>query len=61
MNNGIDLEVAIIRTWTTTQSATVTDDNDDIEYSSDWHLVLYTILAVLSVVIVVFIFYNCYR
>ena len=61
MNNGIDLKVAIIKTWTTAENATVTDDDSNTEYSYDWHYVLYSILAVFSVVIVVFIFYNCYR
>ena len=64
MNNGIDLEVAIIRTWTTAQNATVAstdDDNSNTKYSYDWHCVLYSILAVFSVVIAVFIIYNFHR
>ena len=65
MNNWIDLKVAIIKTWTAVQNTTVgsADDDDDsnTEYSYDWHCVLYSILAALSVVIAVLILYNCHR
>ena len=61
MNNGIDLEVAIIKTWTTAENATVTDDDDDNQSSYDWHYLLYSFLAILSVVIMVLLFYNSYR
>ena len=68
MNNGIDLKVAIIKTWTTAENTTVAsadddddDDNSNTEYSYDWHCVLYSILAALSVVIAVLILYNCHR
>ena len=61
MNNGIDLEVAIIKTWTTAENATVTDDDDNDQSSYDWHYLLYSFLAILSVVIIVLLFYNSYR
>ena len=61
MNNGIDLEVAIIKTWTTAENATVTDDDDNYQSSYDWHYLLYSFSAILSVVIIVLLFYNSYR
>ena len=61
MNNGIDLEVAIIKTWTTAENATVTDDDDNDQSSYDWHYLLYLFSAILSVVIIVLLFYNSYR
>ena len=61
MNNGIDLEVAIIKTWTTGEDAAVTDNDDDDQSSYDWHYLLYSFSAILSVVIIVLLFYNSYR
>ena len=61
MDNGIDLEVAIIRTWTTAENTTVTDDDDNDQSSYDLHYLLYSFLAILSVVIIVLLFYNSYR
>ena len=61
MDNGIDLEVAIIKTWTTAENATVTDDDDNDQYSYDWHYLLYSFSAILSIVIMVLLFYNSYR
>ena len=63
MNSRIDLEVAIIKTWTTAENATVTDDDDDDndQSSYEWHYLLYSFSAILSVVIIVLLFYNSYR
>ena len=63
MNNGIDLEVAIIKTWTTAENATVTDDDDNDQSSYEWHYLLYSFSAILllSVVIIVLLFYNSNR
>ena len=61
MDNGIDLEIAIIKTWTTAENATVTDDDDNDQSSYDWHYLLYSFSAILSVVIIVLLFYNSYR
>ena len=61
MDNGIDLEVAIINTWTTAENATVTDDDNNDQYSYDWHYLLYSFSAILFVVIIVLLFYNSYR
>ena len=63
MNNGIDLEVTIIKTWTTAENATVTDDDDNDQSSYDWHYLLYSFLAILllSVVIIILLFYNSNR
>ena len=61
MNNGIDLEVVIIKTWTTAENATVTDDDDNDQSSYDWHYLLYSFSAILSIVTMVLLFYNSYR
>ena len=60
MNNGIDLGIAIIRTWTITEETT--DDSDDSDKNaSDWHPLVYSLLAILFTLFISFIFYSCYR
>ena len=60
MNNGIDLEIARLQTWTSEDDTQSGVDNDD-EKSYDWHPLLYAFFAIFFVVIVLFISYNGYR
>ena len=60
MNNGIDLGIAIIRTWTTMEE--ITNDSDDNEKNStNWHILLYLLLAMFFTLLILFISYSCYR
>ena len=61
MNNGIDLGIAIIRTWTTTEE--IINDSDDSDKNSTyyWHILSYSLLAMVFTLLILFIPYSCYR
>ena len=59
MNNGIDLGIAIIRTWTTMDE--ITNNNDSDNNATNWHILLYSLLAMLFTLLILFISYNFYR
>ena len=60
MNNGIDLGIAIIRTWTTREE--ITNDSDDSDKNSThWHTLSYSLLAMVFTLLILFIPYSCYR
>ena len=58
INNEIDLGIAVIRTWTVREENT-NDDSD--KNASDWHPLLYSLLAMLFALCILFISYNCCR
>ena len=57
MNDGINLDIAIIRTWTVMEE--YTDNSSNKNASSDWHL--YLLLTIIFILLVYFISYSYYR